>query len=217
MRHSVSTWGKGRGVARVQRITGGRTAAESPNNVGGRRAHPPTPDKVLTRKANKKEKVLAMRSALAATTSKELVAGHGHRFGEELQFPIVVEDQFEDIHKLIEEQAGKESKVPRYTGELVNYLEKLGIGPDLVRAKEGKNIRPGKGTMRGRKYKSPRSALIVASEKSRLKVIAGNIPGVDVISPANLKITDLAPGGSAGRLTIFTQKALSEVEELYEN
>ena len=31
MRHAVVTWGKGRGVARVQRITQGRTAAESPN------------------------------------------------------------------------------------------------------------------------------------------------------------------------------------------
>ena len=41
MRHAVSTWGKGRGVSRVQRLKQGRTGAESPNNVGGRRAHPP--------------------------------------------------------------------------------------------------------------------------------------------------------------------------------
>ena len=51
MRHAVSTWGKGRGTARVQRLTSGRTAAESPNNVGGRRAHPPKVEK------NWKEKI----------------------------------------------------------------------------------------------------------------------------------------------------------------
>src|SRR5690554_6665519 len=46
MRHSVSTWGKGRGVSRVQRLKAGKKAAESPNNVSGRRAHPPRPDRI---------------------------------------------------------------------------------------------------------------------------------------------------------------------------
>ncbi len=46
IRHSVSTWGKGRGVARVQRLAQGAKGAESPNNVGGRRAFPPRVDKV---------------------------------------------------------------------------------------------------------------------------------------------------------------------------
>ena len=50
MRHSVETWGKGRGSARVQRLKTGNTAAESPNNVGGRRAHPPRPEKDLGKK-----------------------------------------------------------------------------------------------------------------------------------------------------------------------
>jgi len=215
LRHSVSTWGKGRGVSRVQRLSGGRTGAESPNNVGGRRAHPPRPGKKLTRKMNKKEKRLAMMSALAATAKKELVSLRGHEFEDDLNFPIVVENEFEEIHTIIEKQAEKEKKVPRYTGEMVGYLQKLGIGPDLVRAKTGKKIRPGKGTMRGRPYKSPRGALIVASETSRLKTIARNIPGIEVTTPLKLTISDLAPGGTAGRLTIFTQKALSEMEELY--
>ena len=41
IRHSVSTWGKGRGVARVQRLTQGAKAAESPNNVGRPPSVPP--------------------------------------------------------------------------------------------------------------------------------------------------------------------------------
>ena len=216
IQHSVSTWGKGRGVARVQRLTGGRTGAESPNNVGGRRAHPPRPAKKLTRKMNKKEEHLALMSALAATANKELVSRRGHRFDDELHFPIVVEDDFEDIQAIIEGQAEKEKKVPRYTGEMVGYLKKLGIGSDLTRAKEGKKIRPGKGKMRGRPYKSRRSVLIVASESSKLRTIARNIPGVEVKSPSDITISDLAPGGAAGRLTIYTQKALSEMEGIYE-
>ncbi len=216
LRHSVSTWGKGRGVARVQRISGGSRGAESPNNVGGRRAHPPRPEKVLVRKANKKEKYFALRSAIAATGSKELVSQRGHRFKEGLSFPIVVEDQFEDIHDLIEKEAAKESKMPRYTGDLMKYLIKMGLGDDLERAKEGRHIRAGKGKMRGRRYKIPRTVLIVASESSRLKTIAGNLPGVDVVSPAKLQLSHLAPGGDAGRLTIYTKKALTEMEELYE-
>ena len=59
MRHSVSTWGKGRGVARVQRIAAGRKATESPNNVSGRRAHPPVPEKIWDMKVNQKERALA--------------------------------------------------------------------------------------------------------------------------------------------------------------
>lgn len=216
LRHSVSTWGKGRGVARVQRLTGGRTGAESPNNVGGRRAHPPRPSKKLTRKMNKKEKKLALISALGATAKKELVSQRGHSFDEDIHFPIVVEDDFEDIHTIIEKQAEKEKKVPRYTGEMVGYLKKLGIGPDLTRAKERKKIRPGKGKMRGRPFKSPTSVLIVASEISKLKTIARNIPGVEIKTPSQITISDLAPGGTAGRLTIYTLKALSEMEGIYE-
>ena len=59
MRHSVSTWGKGRGVARVQRIAAGRMATESPNNVSGRRAHPPVPERNWSMKINQKERALA--------------------------------------------------------------------------------------------------------------------------------------------------------------
>jgi len=212
MRHAVSTWGKGRGVARVQRLTQGRRAAESPNTVGGRRAHPPRPEEVLKRKINKKEKSLALRSALAATANKELVAQRGHKFEEKLEFPIVVEERFEEINKIIE----KENKVPHYTGELVKYLEKIGVGPDLQRAKKGKKIRAGKGKMRGRRYKIPTSVLIVATENSRLNIIARNLPGVDVVSPKKLSVSHLAPGGHPGRLTIYTEKALKEMEELYE-
>ena len=78
MRHSVSTWGKGRGTARVQRIHDGSKATESPNNVSGRRAHPPVPEKNWSLKVNQKERVLARKSALAATGCVACVKARGH-------------------------------------------------------------------------------------------------------------------------------------------
>ncbi len=97
IRHSVSTWGKGRGVARVQRLAQGAKGAESPNNVGGRRAHPPRVEKIWTMKVNQKEKTLAKLSALAATADEEKVRARGHRFNEGLTLPVVVEDRLEDV------------------------------------------------------------------------------------------------------------------------
>ena len=39
-----------------------------------------------------------------------------------------------------------------------------------------------------------------------------NIPGADVTTPARLNVELLAPGGDPGRLTIFTEAALKELE-----
>ncbi|MCU0860688.1 MAG: 50S ribosomal protein L4, partial [Methanomassiliicoccales archaeon] len=91
MRHAVSTWGKGRGAARVQRLTQGAKAAESPNNVGGRRAFPPKPEKSWELKVNKKERTLARWSALAALSDSKMVKQRGHQFGEEVTLPVVFE------------------------------------------------------------------------------------------------------------------------------
>ena len=42
-------------------------------------------------------------------------------------------------------------------------LQSIGLEADVVRAKDGKKVRPGKGKMSGRRYKSARSILIVVS------------------------------------------------------
>ena len=83
----------------VQRLVEGRRAVNSPGNVGGRRAHPPTIDKVWEEKINKKERRKARRVALAATTSHELVSNRGHRFNKKLSLPLVMEDKFEKVDK----------------------------------------------------------------------------------------------------------------------
>jgi len=199
MRHSTEQQGKGQGQARVQRLKEGNRAAESPQTVGGRRAHPPKSEKDLSKKINKKEKSKARRSALAATQFEELVRERGHKFeNESLNFPIVVEKGIEDISK---------------TKEAIEFLKNINVYSDIQRAQEGKNIRAGKGKMRDRKYKKPVSLLIVLPEGCSGINAFSNLAGVTVKTPKNLTIDDLAPGGNPGRLTLFSVKSLNQMED----
>ena len=199
MRHAVSFRGKGTGSARNQRIHGLGKAGESPNNVSGRRAHPPVPERIWAQKVNKKEAKIARASALAATGCADCVKARGHQFDDSVTFPIVVEDAFSDVKE---------------TAEVIEVLEKIGIGYDLDRAKDGRKIRAGRGTMRNRKYRTPVSVLIVVADEERNAPIfksASNIPGVSVEEIKTLNTSILAPGGDAGRLTVYTKAAIEAI------
>ncbi len=193
--HATASVGKGRGMSRVPRLTQGNRAALAPCVVGGRRAHPPKAERVWKEKINKKEKNLAKNSALAATSVKEIVQKRGHKFDEKVTLPVVVDDSFEKIKK---------------TSDLIKALDKIGLYDDLLRAYNGKHIRAGKGKSRGRKYKTPRSILIVSTNDTLIKSSC-NLTGVDAIKPNQLDISYLAPGGDPGRLAIFTKSALKEI------
>ena len=91
-------------------------------------------------------------------------------------------------------------------------MEGLGLGSDLERSKQGRRIRAGKGTMRGRKYRTPKSVLLVVAQKGGLEKAARNLPGVDVVTAKDLCAEDLAPGGDMGRLTIWTKSAIEALE-----
>ena len=194
-KHATASVGKGRGMSRVPRLTQGRRAALAPCVVGGRRAHPPKAERNWNEKINKKEKQLAKNSALAATSNKELVGGRGHKFDDKLTLPIIIDDKFDNIKK---------------TKDIIDSLEKIGVYDDVIRANNGKHIRAGKGKSRGRKYKIPKSILII-STSNIINKSANNLLGVDIISPEQINIEHLAPGGDAGRLTIITKSALDKI------
>ncbi len=199
MRHAVSTRGKGTGSARNQRIHGLGKAGESPNNVSGRRAHPPVPERNWAQKVNKKEAKIARQSALAATACAECVKARGHQFDDSVSFPVVIEDEFKDL---------------KTTADVIEVFEKIGIGYDVERAKEGRKIRAGRGKMRNRRYRTPVSVLIVVSDEERGAPIfksAANIPGVTVEEVKTLNTSILAPGGDAGRLTVYTKSAIEAI------
>ncbi len=194
-KHATASVGKGRGQSRVPRLTQGRTAALAPCVVGGRRAHPPKAERNWKEKMNKKEKLLAKNSALAATKDKDIVTKRGQAFDETVTLPVIVDDEFEKIKK---------------TKDIITALEKIGIYDDVLRSTNGKHIRAGRGKSRGRRYRIPKSLLIV-STKDTLEKSSNNLSGVDITKPDQLNIEYLAPGGDPGRLTIFTKSALQQL------
>ena len=47
--------------------------------------------------------------------------------------------------------------------------------------------------------------------KEDIQKSSRNLSGVEVVKPNNININHLAPGGEAGRLTLFTKSALKEL------
>lgn len=193
-RTSAESFGAGRGIAMVPRSN--NRARRVPQTVGGRRAHPPKAEKDPTKGINKQERRLANRSALASTADAELVRERGHDIDEDLECPIVLDDAFEELTK---------------TRDVVETLESLGLGDDLERAASNRKRRAGRGTTRGRPHRRPTSVLVVTSSEAGPSRGARNIPGVDVATGTDVDVSELAPGGHPGRLTVFTESALEEV------
>ena len=189
--YAWENWGPGYGYARVPRIKHGSRAVVVPQAVGGRRAHPPKPQRKWAEKINKKEMKKALRSAIAATANVELVKARNHLFEGEL--PKVVVNDIESIKK---------------TKEVIEVFKAIGVYEDVERAKETKRYRAGKGKMRGRRYKMKKSVLLVVGRDDGILKAAKNLPGVDAVLVRNLNVELLAPGCHAGRLTVWSKSAI---------
>ena len=194
LRTPAESFGSGRGLAHVPRQE--NVARRVPHAVSGRRAHPPKAEKDQSKRLNDKERQLAIRSAIAATADAELVTERGHAFDEDVELPLVVSDEFEDLVK---------------TQEALGVLEALGVADDVTRAEDGRSVRAGQGKARGRKYRQPKSVLVVTSETPSRA--ARNLAGVDVATASEVNAEDLAPGAHPGRLTLWTESALEEVAD----
>jgi large subunit ribosomal protein L4e len=191
----------GWGISRVPRIMiGGRRLGQAqfiPGTVKGRRAHRPLPSKIFAKEINRNERRKAIRSAISATTMRDLVIKRGHKLPDNLKLPIVLEDTFEKFDK---------TKIVRST------LQKLGLGNELMRAQQ-KTIRAGKGKLRGRKYKRKKGPLLVILKDQGILKGARNIPGVDICTVTLLNAELLAPGGHPGRLVVWTESAIKELDK----
>ena len=212
MKHSVEWWGKGRGVSRIMRKTGQKTGAQNPHTRGGRRAHGPKVDKDWSQKLNSKTRTVARNSAIAASCDSELVSSRGHKFEEGTRFPIIIDDYVESRDGTDEKYEIETIPLQYSTRKFAAMMDALGLADDLDRSKQGRTIRAGKGTMRGRKYRTPRSVLLVVAQKGGLDKAARNVPGVDVVTAKDLSAEDLAPGGDPGRLTVWTKAAIGALE-----
>jgi large subunit ribosomal protein L4e len=200
-RTSAESRGTGLAMARIPRRKGGGSrAAFAPGTVGGRQGHPPLSEKKIVRRIPKKEKRLALLSAIAATASKEAVTSRGHNIEDVHEVPLVVTNDFESLKK---------------TKEVEQTLIRLGVLSELFRTKESRKIRAGRGKSRGRKMRRAVGPLIVVKENKGVVQAAENIPGVSVVTVADLNVEALAPGTHPGRLTVWTRSAIERLNEVY--
>ncbi|MEK6847878.1 MAG: 50S ribosomal protein L4 [Nanoarchaeota archaeon] len=201
--HRRHVWrsGYGRGMSRIPRKIMTRrgsqfnwVGAEVSSTRGGRRAHPPKVIAMInTNKINKKETKIAFISALSATADKKQVSSRYDRIEEKDlgKLPILVESK---ITKL---------KVK----ELLESMKKI-LGEKVFEISlKKKEVRSGKGKLRGRKYKSNLGILIVLGKNEKMKTKALSVKNTE-----NLGIYDLAEGGP-GRITIYTEQAIKDLEE----
>lgn len=203
--HKRKVWKSqyGRGMSRVPRKAMSRrgsqfhwVAATAPNTRKGRRAHEP---KVISMIGlpllNKKEVRLALKGALAATVSPELVAKRYQRLnGQKIEnLPLVIESKFLELK----------------TKEKLDVLKKI-LGEKLFEiAVKKKSTRSGLGKLRGRKYKSTLGLLLVVGNDEKTKTNA-----FDVQVANKVGVNDLANGG-VGRLTLYTEKAIKDLGEKF--
>jgi len=198
---SAESRGTGLGIARIPRVKGGGSrGALAPGTVGGRQPHPPRSEKKIVKRIPKKEARLALLSAIAATGSKETVASRGHAIEDIPQLPLIVTGSIEELTK---------------TKEVEEVLTHLGILSDTYRVKVSRKIRAGKGKRRGRKMKQAVGPLIVVAENRGIFNAASNLSGVDVAKVNDLNAEMLAPGTHPGRLTLWTNGAIEQLDKLY--
>lgn len=194
-RTTAESFGVGRGISRVPRIGGhgplSGTAAFAPGTMGGRTAFPPVTSKRIAKSINKKERRLALDSAIASTGSKELVKQRGHKFDEDLELPLVVTDE---IEKFAKSSAAK------------TFLITLGVWDDINRVRDSKKIR-------GKNRKHSVGPLVVVSEYQGAQKAFQNFEGIDIVRVKDLNVEALAPGTLPGRLTIWTESAIKTLSD----
>merc|ERR1712198_300865 len=203
--HSAHSWGTGRAVSRIPRVSGGGTHRAGQGAFGnmcrsGRMFAPTRTYRKWHRKINKTQKQQALASCLAATACAPLVEARGHRIAEAAkEIPLVVSDDIEKITK---------------TKDAVECLENLGLSEELTKCQR-KQTRPGKGKMRGRMYKRRRGPLVVYKNDDGCVKAFRNIPGVDLMCVDSLNLLQLAPGGHVGRLCVWSKAAFESLNGRY--
>lgn len=202
--HSAEGWGTGRAVARVPRIKGSGTSRAGQGAFAnfcrkGRLAHPTSINRKWYSKVTKKERNYALISGLSASTIPALVESRGHCINNLESIPLVVTDEIKGINK---------------TKDALSFLKKIGLEQELDRIKESRTIRAGIGKMRNRKYRERKGVLLVSNDN--LKAFR-NIKGIEICTVEELDILKVCPGGSLGRLILWTEESLKKVDTLFDD
>jgi large subunit ribosomal protein L4e len=205
---SAESWGTGRAVARIPRVSGGGTHRAGQAAFGnmcrsGRMFAPTKVWRKWHQKINLNQKRFATASALAASGSPALLLARGHAISTVPEVPLVVSSTGFAVKK---------------TKEAIALLKAVGAGEDVAKAGNSRKVRAGKGKMRGRRHKQRRGPLVIYNpeEDGKDLVLAfRNIPGVETSSVYSLNLLQLAPGGHMGRFIVWSSSAFSALDKIY--
>lgn len=202
---SAESWGTGRAVARIPRVSGGGThragQAAFGNMCRGGRMFAPT--KVYRKwhvKVNQNQKRFAVASAIAASAIPSLVLARGHRIEEVAEIPLVVADDVQALKK---------------TKEAVAFLKEHKAHRDVLKVSNSRKLRAGKGKLRNRRHTQRRGPLIIYDKDDGLVRAFRNIPGVELANVRSLNLLQLAPGGHLGRFCIWTSSAFTLLDSIW--
>jgi len=203
--HSAESWGTGRAVSRIPRVSGGGTSRAGQAAFGnmcrkGRMFAPTKTWRKWHRKINTNQKRYAVASALAASALPALVMARGHKINATPEIPLVVEDALESI---------------KLTKDAIKFLKAVGAYDDVEKCKNSKKLRAGKGKLRDRRHTMRRGPLIVYSEDQGVTRAFRNLPGVEIASVESLNLLQLAPGGHLGRFCIWSKSAFEKMAGIY--
>jgi large subunit ribosomal protein L4e len=203
--HSAESWGTGRAVARIPRVSGSGTSRAAQGAFGnmcrkGRMFAPTKTWRKWHRKINTNQKRYAVVSALAASGLPALVMARGHRIGRVNELPLVLPDSVQSITK---------------TKKAVEVLSKARAYKDCEKAKFSKKLRAGIGKLRNRRYVNRRGPLIVFNKDQGIAKAFRNLPGVELVHVERLNLLQLAPGGHLGRFIVWTESAFKRLDSIW--
>lgn len=168
---SAESWGTGRAVARIPRVSGGGThragQAAFGNMCRGGRMFAPT--KVWRKwhvKTNQNQKRYATASAVAASALPALVMARGHKIDSVQEIPLVIDSGIESLKK---------------TKAAVAILKAIKAYEDVEKVINTKKLRAGVGKLRNRRHRQRRGPLIIYGQDQGLVKAFRNIPGVEMV------------------------------------
>ena len=189
----------GKGISRVPRKAMWRRGDQfywvgvyNPGIRGGRAPHAPKGFR-RPRYINKKEKIIALKSCLAATASKDILQKNYPNLSVS-SFPLIIQSKILD----------------KKTKEIEKFIE-----DQKINIKAEKKVRHGIGKVRGRKYKNTRKVLLVLSDKEKSKIQKLKGLNVNITNTSQLNVKELSLNGKPGKLTIYTENAINDLKDKF--
>merc|ERR1712093_393752 len=208
---SAESWGTGRAVARIPRVSGGGTHRAGQAAFGnmcrsGRMFAPTKVWRKWHQNINLGQKRYAVASALAASSVPALLFARGHQVSTVPEVPLAINSEVF--------AAGAIAR----TSSAVGLLKSVGASADVAKVKNSRKLRAGKGKLRGRRHRQRRGPLVVYDPEvdgKELSLAFRNISGVETSSVFALNLLQLAPGGHLGRFIIWTSAAFKALDTIY--